>query len=105
MEHIFKTLAGVAFAGSIVFVWMKRRQVLDGQLDEQLFFGKEKILVWVACLLNPVWNGPLFYYGMRKKLPARARQANRISWIAFLIFLLLFGIIFAAVGGDIYAIV
>lgn len=43
--------------------------------------GKEKIIVWVASVINPVLAGFLFYYMWRKSFPNKAKQANRISFL------------------------
>ncbi|CAN5706034.1 hypothetical protein BH11PAT2_BH11PAT2_06050 [soil metagenome] len=43
----------------------------------------ERMQVWIICVLQPLWAGFIFYYGWRRPLPVMAKQANRISWIAF----------------------
>lgn len=45
--------------------------------------GSEKIIVWVANIINPLIAGFLFYYMWRKSLPNKAKQANRVSFIVF----------------------
>ena len=41
-------------------------------------------------LLNPIVAGAVLYYGWKKLLPVKAKQANHISMIAFLIAIGLF---------------
>lgn len=45
--------------------------------------GKERLIVWIANIINPVITGFLFYYMWRKSFPDKAKQANRISFIVF----------------------
>lgn len=48
--------------------------------------GKEEIIVWIANLINPLIAGFLFYYSWRRKFPDKARQANKISFIVFVVY-------------------
>lgn len=59
-------------------------KIKTGQVADQLS-GGEKLYIWIASLLNPVFSGAVFYYGWKKVLPQRAKQANSISLWAFLI--------------------
>jgi hypothetical protein len=43
----------------------------------------ETLLCWLFCLASPIVSGGILYYGWRKQLPLKARQANRISYFAF----------------------
>ena len=48
--------------------------------------GKEKIVVWIANLVNPLIAGFLFYYLWKKNFPNKAKQVNKISFIVFVIY-------------------
>ncbi|MDO8676496.1 MAG: hypothetical protein Q7K16_02500 [Candidatus Azambacteria bacterium] len=63
----------------------------------------EKVFIWLLCLVNPIWGGGIMYYGWKKVLPNKASEANKISLIAFLIEIVIGGIIFflLAKGGQI----
>jgi len=50
--------------------------------------GNDKIIVWVANIINPVLAGFLFYYMWKKEFPDKAKQANNISLIVFSVELL-----------------
>lgn len=50
-------------------------------MDKDILQGRERIIVWVANIINPVIAGFLFYYMWRKIFPNKAKQANRISFI------------------------
>lgn len=54
---------------------------------EDKLIGREKIIVWIANLINPVIAGSLFYYLWRKNFPNKARQANMIAFVVFGIYL------------------
>ena len=47
--------------------------------------GNEKIIVWVANIINPLIAGFLFYYMWKKTFPNKARQANRVSFIVVVV--------------------
>lgn len=49
--------------------------------------GKEKMIVWIANLVNPFLAGFLFYYVWRKNFPMKAKQANNVSFIVFIVYL------------------
>ena len=61
-----------------------RGKVKTGQVVDQLT-SSEKIYIWIASLLNPIFSGAVFYYGWKTPLPMKAKQANQISLWAFLI--------------------
>lgn len=43
--------------------------------------GNEKIIVWVANIINPLLAGFLFYYMWKKSFPLKAKEANKVSFI------------------------
>ena len=46
----------------------------------------ERIIAWISCIIiTPIIAGPIMYYIWRKEYPQKARQANDISIIVFLI--------------------
>ena len=59
-------------------------------MNKDVLQGKEKVIVWVANLINPLVAGFLFYYSWRKKFPKKARQANTISFLALSIDLVVY---------------
>ncbi|HLD61824.1 MAG TPA: hypothetical protein VI998_02505 [Patescibacteria group bacterium] len=97
-------ITNLIFLGVLIFViWLmvdRKSKVQEGQVDSNPLTGNEKILIWVICFLNPILGGAILYYGWRKKLPLKAKQANTISFAAFGL-LLLIGIIYFIFGGDI----
>lgn len=57
---------------------VKKESKKDG-----LLVGKEKWIVLLTVLLSPMLAGAVYYYGWAKKLPIKAKQANKYSYIAF----------------------
>ena len=93
MAHIYPILSLIFLLVVIIFQSlnksMRKAEYLDGPepliLSEEPLAVSEKILTWICCLFNPIIAGAILYYGWRKRLPTKAKQANRIFWIAFLI--------------------
>jgi len=72
---------GLGFWGSK----MKSAVVLDKSSENQERLSKrEKTYIWIFSLLNPVITGGVTYYMYKDIFPAKARQANIISFIAFI---------------------
>jgi hypothetical protein len=65
-----------------------RKQAKMGKASDSLK-GGEKVYVWVVSLIDPVVAGAFFYYGWKKMLPNKAKQANAISLWSFLILIIL----------------
>ena len=66
-----------------------RKNQVDGDLTK-----KEKVIIYILCLLNPIFVWTILYYGWKKKLPIKAKKANKISFISFWIEVLISIIIF-----------
>ena len=81
MLQIISLLVLISAIGYMVSV---RGKVKTGQAVDQLT-GGEKLYIWIASLLNPIFSGAVFYYGWKNLLPRKAKQANSISLWAFLI--------------------
>jgi len=50
-------------------------------MNKDILQGKEKIIVWIANIVNPLIAGFLFYYMWRKNFPNKAKQANTVTFI------------------------
>lgn len=74
---------------SLVVMMKAKKTVPDGSSATVPLTGNEKILIWILSLINPIITGLVFYYGWKKKLPTKAKQANNITLWAFLILILL----------------
>ena len=77
----------VVLVASIYLMGKANKQVPVGQISEEPLTKKEKIATWILCFFDPIISGAIFYYGWRKKLPVKAKQANLISLLSFLIFI------------------
>ena len=66
----------------------EKKKVVGGQISQDPLSTKFKIIIGILSFFNPVIAGAVFYYGWKKKLPIKARQANQISLWMFLVFIL-----------------
>jgi hypothetical protein len=80
----------IALIVVIIFEITTKRKLERGQISQEPLSVGEKVLTWICCLFNPIIAGAILYYGWRNRLPTKAKSANRISWLAFLI-LIIFG--------------
>jgi hypothetical protein len=55
------------------------------KISDEGLTRNEKIAAWIFSILNPVITGAIMYYMWRKRYPTKAKQANHISIIVFLI--------------------
>jgi hypothetical protein len=62
-----------------------KSDVLPGTSSPLPLSSGERVIVWVLALLNPILTGLIFYYGWKKRLPIKAKQANTITLWAFVI--------------------
>lgn len=69
----------------IIWLMLSRRKQakLDPTSCNRALTRNEKIQIWIQCLFQPIWGGAILYYGWRTPLPTMAKEANRISFIAF----------------------
>ena len=56
-------------------------------MEKDKLEGKENNIVWVANLINLLTAGFLFYYSWCRKFPNKAKQANKISFIVFVVYM------------------
>ena len=97
MFQIISLLVLISAVGYMVSV---RGKFKTGQAVDQLS-GGEKLYIWITCLLNPIFSGAVFYYGWKKMLPHKAKQANSISlWAFFLAIVIVFVILFLTGEGK-----
>lgn len=69
---------------------MKPEEKKEEVLNQEGLTKKERILAWIFTLLNPVIAGAVMYYMWKNSYPAKAKQANRISFAALLIWLTIY---------------
>lgn len=82
----------IGLGGTIYLLKSAKKQVPDGTVSEESLTGQEKVKIWILCLLDPILAGAIFYYGWKKKLPKKGKQANQISLWAFFIEMILYAI-------------
>lgn len=81
------------FTALIIGIWFmlsKKKGIIAEQPSQEPLSGKEKLLVFILCLVNPILIGAIFYYGWKMKLPKKAKTANLLSFAAFAVFLIIY---------------
>jgi len=54
-------------------------------VSEEGLTTNEKIAAWIFSILNPIITGAIMYYMWRKRYPTKAKKANHISMIVFVL--------------------
>lgn len=85
---MFQIISLIILVAAIFYMISVKKKAQTGQVNDMLS-GGEKLYIWISSLLNPVFSGAVFYYGWKKMMPHRAKQANAISLWAFLIEIIL----------------
>lgn len=80
----------IAIIGSYKLMKQAKFQLQAGQVSQDSLTNNEKTQVYIYALLNPLFAGAIFYYGWRKVLPIKAKNANDASLIAFVVWIILF---------------
>lgn len=75
---------------AVYFAIKTKARVPENQISQEPLIGKEKMIIWLYSFLDPFVAGAIFYHWWRKKLPVKAKQANKISWLAALILIVLY---------------
>jgi len=89
---MFQILSLIVLITAVFYMVSVRGKAIRGEAVDKLG-GLEMLYVWIACFLSPVFSGAVFYYGWKKLLPHKAKQANAISLWAFLI-LIIIGVLY-----------
>lgn len=89
LDLIMLVAATTAIVGSYKLMKSAKSKLASEQISQDGLSHDEKNKVYALALLNPVWAGIIFYFGWRKNLPAKAKEANNITFIAFALWILL----------------
>lgn len=82
-------LAGLtSIVGSLVTMKKVKANLQPEQDLQESLTDDEKKKVYSLAILNPIWTGIIFYFGWKKVLPIKAKNANKITFIAFGLWLL-----------------
>jgi hypothetical protein len=82
-----KTYLILFITGVISYIYMKKQKdklALD-EINENGLQGKNLLIVCLLCTFAPFVASTIFYYGWKKKLPKKAKQANRIGLLTIII--------------------
>ncbi|MFH1773325.1 MAG: hypothetical protein ABH818_03210 [Patescibacteria group bacterium] len=81
IDSILNIILIIAFIVSILIM----KKIKSQSSNQDKLNKNEKIIVWATCLLAPFFAGLVYYFGWKKLLPQKAKEANNISWSAMLI--------------------
>jgi len=75
--------------GIIAFFVMRKEKatIPEGQVDESPLSGKIFWYVLILEFLAPLIAQTIFFYGWKKRLPKKAKKANSLGWLAFLVWI------------------
>lgn len=77
---------------------LRTRSKLLGNYEPEDFICKDHLNkietshIWLICILSPVLGGAIIYWGWKKRIPMKARAANKISVLAFILVLMLYSL-------------
>lgn len=67
------------------FVMEKVKSQANISNNQNQLNKNEKIIIWITCLFAPFFSGLIYYFGWKKVLPIKAKQANNILWLSLLV--------------------
>ena len=94
IELLFNILLPISFVVSIV-VMSKIKSTTKSDIS---LSKNEKIIVWVTCFFAPIFAGLVYYFGWKKLLPKKSKQAGNIAWLAIIAVGVFWGIINAIIN-------
>ena len=90
MLDLIRMAAGlISIIGSVIVMQGAKAKISSGQSSQDPLTKDERIKVWILAILNPVLTGAILYFGLRKRLPIKARNSNTISFAAVGIWIIL----------------
>ena len=78
----------ISIIGSFSVMKKSKSKLEPEQISQDPLTDDENKKVYIFAILNPIWAGIIFYFGWKNKLPIKAKKANRITFIAFGIWLI-----------------
>lgn len=79
----------ISIIGSFTVMKKSKFKLESEQISQDSLTDDENKKVYILAILNPIWAGFIFYFGWKNKLPIKAKKANRITFIAFGLWLIL----------------
>ena len=79
----------ISIIGSFTMMKKAKSELEPEQISQDSLTDDENKKVYILAILNPIWAGLIFYFGWKNRLPIKAKKANRISFVAFGIWLIL----------------
>ena len=73
----------ISIFGSIYVARKAKSNLKSGEILQDYLTQDERNKIYLLTFLNPFWGGLIFYLEWKYKLPVKASQANKISFISF----------------------
>jgi hypothetical protein len=86
---------GATFIASILYMIELRKHAPQGTVDTSPLSLRQRSYVLAMVILAPIVAGAVFYYGWIKRMPVKAKQANRWSLLIAAILI----VVYLALGG------
>ncbi len=94
IDLLFNILLPISFVISIIVM----SKVKSNTKSDLPLSQNEKIIVWITCFFSPIFAGLVYYFGWKKILPQKSKQAGNITWLAIIAVGLFWGIINAVIN-------
>ena len=88
---VFVTVFFVVLLGTtFLFGWFGAREKTNEErqesaLSKEVLNKNEKLWIWIFSIINPIITGGICYFMWRNVYPKKAKEANHISMIVFLL--------------------
>ncbi len=79
----------ISIIGSIIVMKRAKAKLTQEEVSQEPLTNDEKTKVWILALLNPIWTDVILYFGWKKSLPIKARNANLTCFISLGVWLIL----------------
>jgi hypothetical protein len=66
----------------------EKESLVKGQTTDAKLSGNLYWYVFVLSLLAPIVASSVFYYGWKKTMPIKAKNANNVGWLAILVLII-----------------
>jgi hypothetical protein len=93
VSDTFGIVGLVSFASSFTLMNIVKSKVPEGQQDQSPLTSHEKTWILVTCTFSPLFSQAVYYYGWKKKLPVKAKSANKWGWLGFILGIILYQIL------------
>ena len=80
----------IVIIGALYAYYLKEKLLKETKSSTVGLTKTEKYQVLIAEVMSPILAGAILYYGWKKQLPQKAKEANKWSWIISAIIFVLY---------------